>query len=86
MTACTAMQCLLAEHRSDGYKERKLSYCLFLSLTSRKLVETICIWIADFEFADHNLARLTLCLSLAALTLPVHTTGAALEDVIHVEC
>ena len=24
---------------SDGYKERKLSYCLFLSLTSTKLVQ-----------------------------------------------
>ena len=84
MTAFTAMQCLLAKYpvviKRGNYPS------IFLSLTSRKLVETICIWIADFEFADHNLARLTLCLSLVALILPVHTTGAVLEDVIHVGC
>ena len=82
MTACTAMQCLLAKYPMVIKREHYPS--LFISLTSRKLVETICIWIADFEFADHNLARLTFCLSLAALTLPVHTTGAALENVVHV--
>ena len=82
MTACTAMQCLLAKYLMVIKRENYPS--IFLSLTSRKLVETICIWIGDFEFADHNL---TVCLSLAALTLPyVHTTGAAVEDVIHVGC
>ena len=81
MIACTAMQCLLAKYPMVIKRENYRS--LFLSLTSRKLVET---WIADFEFADHNLARLTSCLSLAALTLPVHTTVAALEDVIHAGC
>ena len=65
VTACTARQRLFVEHLS-------------LSLISRKLVETICLCIADFELANGFIIRPTcLSLAIAALSLPVHTTGVA---------
>ena len=53
-TPMTCMHChaVFTCEIPDGYKERKLSYCLFLSLTTRKLVETLCIWDAEFELAS----------------------------------